>query len=329
MTDYWVGLELRHLTALRAIADEGSFKGAARVLGYTPSAISQQIATLERIVGVQVIAREHGRKALGPTEAGRILLGHMNAIDARLNAAKSDIDALARGIVGPLRVGTFESVGTRLLPEIIGQLGDEYPLVRVEVEDATLDLELLRSLERGAFDLVFANLPLPPGPFEATVVLNDPWVLVAQADTARALESTTLTPAEIGKLALVCFRSSRAIESALGPLRSLGGEVNVVFQSDYNEVVQGFAAAGLGVALMPRLAVNPQEERTSTVGLGDLIPPRQIAIVCDGERPRSEAVDAFIALAVEVGSRLEDGEESVSSAPLGSFGRAERMKRAS
>jgi DNA-binding transcriptional LysR family regulator len=329
MTDHWVGLELRHLTALRAISDEGSFKGAARVLGYTPSAISQQIATLERIVGVQVIAREHGRKALGPTEAGRILLGHMNAIDARLAAAKSDIDALARGIVGPLRIGTFESVGTRLLPEIIGQFGDEYPLVRLEVDDATLDLELLRSLERGAFDLVFANLPLPPGPFDATIVLNDPWVLVAQVDTARELASRLLTAAELAKLDLVCFRSPRAIDSALGPLRSLGGDLNVVFQSDYNEVVQGFAAAGLGVALMPRLAVNTQEERTSTIELGDLIPPREIAIVCDGDRPRSEAVEAFIALAAQVGARFEDDDGAARSARLGQFGRPERMKRAS
>ncbi|MBA3561361.1 MAG: LysR family transcriptional regulator [Actinobacteria bacterium] len=66
MTDQWIGLELRHLTALQAIAETGSFKGAAGRLGYTPSAISQQIAGLERIVGTQVIAREHGRKALAP-----------------------------------------------------------------------------------------------------------------------------------------------------------------------------------------------------------------------------------------------------------------------
>ncbi|MGI8478780.1 MAG: LysR family transcriptional regulator [Gaiellaceae bacterium] len=83
MTDQWVGLELRHLTALQAIADTGSFKGAARRLGYTPSAISQQIAGLERIVGTRVIAREHGRRALGPTQAGRSLLAHMAAIEAR------------------------------------------------------------------------------------------------------------------------------------------------------------------------------------------------------------------------------------------------------
>jgi DNA-binding transcriptional LysR family regulator len=328
MTDHWVGLELRHLTALRAIADEGSFKGAARVLGYTPSAISQQIATLERIVGVQVIAREHGRKALGPTEAGRILLDHMNAIDARLVAAKTDIEALAHGTVGPLRIGTFESVGTRLLPEIIGRFGREYPLVRVAVEDATLDLELLRSLERGGFDLVFANLPLPPGPFAATVVLNDPWVLVAQVDLARQLAAKPLEASDIGKLDLVCFRSPRAGDSALSPLRALGVELNIVFQSDYNEVVQGFAAAGLGVALMPRLAVNDQEERTAIVGLGELIPPRQTAVVAHAERVRSDPIEAFVAISADVGSRFAF-DADVSMAQRDPFFVDERMKRAS
>ena len=325
MTDHWVGLELRHLTALRAIADEGSFKGAARVLGYTPSAISQQIATLERIVGVQVIAREHGRKALGPTEAGRILLDHMNAIAARLAAAKTDIEALAHGTVGPLRIGTFESVGTRLLPEIIGLFGREYPLVRVAVEDAMLDLELLRSLERGGFDLVFANLPLPAGPFAAIVVLNDPWVLVAQSDAARKLAAKPIEAAVIGELDLVCFRSPRAVDSALSPLRALGVELNIVFQSDYNEVVQGFAAAGLGVALMPRLAVNDHEERTAIIGLGDLIPPRQVAIVAHAERVRSDPIEAFIGISAEIGSRLAF-DANIREPP---FFVDQRMKRAS
>jgi DNA-binding transcriptional LysR family regulator len=305
MSEHWVGLELRHLTALQAIADAGSFKGAARSLGYTPSAISQQIASLERIVGVQVIVRAHGREALGPTEAGRILLRHMNAIDARLSDAKAEIDALARGIAAPLRVGTFESVGTRLLPEIIGQFGELYPDVRVEVDDAVLDLELLRLLERGAYDLVFANFPLPAGPFEAEVVLNDPWVLVCRADSDLLRQPEPPTLQEIGELSLVTFRSPRAIDPAIVPLRAAGVELNLAFQSDYNEVVQGFAAADLGVALMPLLAVNQQDERTQVVGLGELIPSRQVALVWHGERMASEAQAAFVSLAAAIGERLE------------------------
>jgi DNA-binding transcriptional LysR family regulator len=254
----------------------------------------------------------------------------MNAIDARLSDAKAEIDALARGVAAPLRVGTFESVGTRLLPEIIGRFGELFPDVRVEVEDAILDLELLRLLERGAYDLVFANLPLPPGPFETEVVLNDPWVLVCRADSELAQSPDPPTLQEISELSLVTFRSPRAIEPATIPLRAAGVELNLAFQSDYNEVVQGFAAAGLGVALMPRLAVNPQEERTAIIELGELVPARQIAIICASDRPRSEAMDAFIGLASRVGSRVEDADvTSAESARPGAFDGAERMKRAS
>jgi DNA-binding transcriptional LysR family regulator len=310
MTDQWIGLDLRHLTALRAIADEGSFKGAARVLGYTPSAISQQIAALERVVGVRVIAREHGRQAVGLTEAGRILLDHLSGIEARLYAAKSEIDALAQGTVGPLRVGAFESVGTRLLPELVGRFRERYPRVRVEIDEALADPDLLRLVERGMLDVAFTLIPLPGGPFDATVVLRDPWVLVAKAGSEHAATlAGPLTLRTIGRLPLVTFRAPRAIDSVLSELRAKGVEPDVVLRSDYNDAVQELAAAGAGVALMPRLAVNPHDERTTAVELGDLVAPREIAVAWNSERSPTEALAAFVSLAVDVGRSLEDDSE--------------------
>jgi DNA-binding transcriptional LysR family regulator len=306
MTVNWTGLDLRHLTALQAIADEGSFKGAARLLGYTPSAISQQIASLERIVGVQVIVREHGRKALGLTEAGRILLRHLAGIEARLGAAKADIDALVRGAMGPLRVGAFESVEARLLPDIIGRFRDLFPDVEIEVGDALLDLELLRSVERGSFDLAFAILPLPPGPFTTRAVYADPWVLVAQAGLDHAaLAAPPLSLRRIGELPLVCFRSPRAVDSVVDQFRAAGVNMNIVLRSDYNEALQEFAATGLGFALMPRLAVNPHDERTAIIELGTLIPARQIAVAWHCDRTMSDALVAFVSVAADTGSQLE------------------------
>lgn len=307
LTDQWIGLELRHLTALQAIVDTGSFKGAAGRLGYTPSAISQQIAGLERIVGVRVIAREHGRRALGPTQAGRSLLAHMAAIEARLGAAKADIDALARGAVGSLRVGAFESIERRLLLEVMRRFRDAFPNVEIEVGETLLDLDLLGSLERGTLDLAFAVLPLPDGPFRATVVLDDPWVLVTEARGDRPSLSR-LTLREIAELPLVCWRSPTSIASALDMFRAAGIEPNIVLRSDYNEVVQGFAAAGLGIALMPRLAVNPYDCRTTTVDLDGLIPPRRLAIVRHRDRATNEALDAFVSLVAQVASEIEVAE---------------------
>ncbi len=302
----WIGLELRHLAALRAIADEGSFKGAARLLGYTPSAISQQIASLERIVGTEVVARAQGRKALGPTEAGRILLSHLHAIEARLNAARLDVGELARGISGPLRIGAYESVGARILPEVIRRFRTGHPKVRIEVVDAASDLDLLRSLERGVLDLAFTTPPIPAGPYESRTILHDPWVLVAQIDSEYAERGAPTTPADLVGLPLICFRSSRAIDRWIEPFRSAGIELDIVLRSDHGRVIHEFVASGLGVALMPLLAVNADDPRTNVIDLDGLIPPREIAIAWHSDRMGTAAVEDFAELAVEVGSRVHD-----------------------
>jgi len=306
VTDQWIGLELRHLTALQAIAETGSFKGAATRLGYTPSAISQQIAGLERIVGTRVIAREHGRKALGPTQAGKSLLGHMVAIEARLGAAKADIDAFARGALGSLRVGAFESVQRRLLPEVMRRFRSMFPDVEIEVAETLGDFDLLNSLERGTLDLAFGVL-LQDGPFRATAVLDDPWVLVTQASSDRSALSR-LTLREIAELPLVCWHSPLPIAPALDSFRAAGIEPNIVLRSDYNEAVQGFAAAGFGIALMPRLAVNPCDCRTAIVELDGLIPPRRLALAWHRDRATNEALDAFVSHVAEVASEIEVGD---------------------
>src|SRR5919206_1679384 len=103
--DRWLGIELRHLIALDAVAREGSFGRAATSLGYTQSAVSQQIAALERIVGARLVERPGGPRPVSLTEAGELLLRHSEAIAARLAAAQADPGAPPRGGGGVLRVG--------------------------------------------------------------------------------------------------------------------------------------------------------------------------------------------------------------------------------
>src|ERR687888_2021772 len=97
----WLGLELRHLIALKTIAEAGTFGRAAQQLGYTQSAISQQIAMLERIVGQRLIDRPGGPRRVSLTEAGALLLRHADAIAARLQAAQADLAALDAGEARP------------------------------------------------------------------------------------------------------------------------------------------------------------------------------------------------------------------------------------
>src|ERR687897_3163861 len=134
-TDGWLGVELRHLAALQALAEEGSFGRAAQKLGYTQSAVSQQIAALERIVGQRLVERPGGPKPVSLTDAGRLLLTHADAIAARVAAAQADLVALSEGRAGPLRVGVYQSVGQRILPEVMRRFLQAWPLVDVTLTE--------------------------------------------------------------------------------------------------------------------------------------------------------------------------------------------------
>src|ERR1051325_11980726 len=147
--DSWLGVEVRHLAALQALAAERSFGRAARRLGSPQSAISQQIATLERIVGERLVERPGGPRPVSLTEAGTLLLRHADSIVARLQAAQADLHALRSGEAGELRVGTFQSVGARLLPEIMRRYRESWPEVEITLEERDSDAELAEMVERG------------------------------------------------------------------------------------------------------------------------------------------------------------------------------------
>jgi DNA-binding transcriptional LysR family regulator len=104
-------IDLGHLAALQALAEEASFHRAALRLGYTQSAVSQQLAALERAVGRRLVNRPRGAQGLTLTQAGEVLLKHAAAIESTLALARSDLTALDTGATGSLRIGTFQSVG--------------------------------------------------------------------------------------------------------------------------------------------------------------------------------------------------------------------------
>src|SRR3954468_23488977 len=119
-------VELRHFAALEAVGRARSFAAAARALGYTQSAISQQIARLEQAAGERLVERPGGPRPVSLTDAGRLLLRHADAIVAQLDAAQADMAALAEGAAGPLRVGIYQSVGARILPGLLRRLQQEF-----------------------------------------------------------------------------------------------------------------------------------------------------------------------------------------------------------
>lgn len=299
--DRWLGIELRHFLALEAVAREGSFGRAARSLGYTQSAVSQQIAALERIVGHRLVERPGGPRPVSLTEAGRLLLTHADAIAARVAAAQADLTALAEGQAGELRVGVFQSVGQRILPDVMRRFMQSWPKVKLTLTESADDVELLQLVERGDLDLTFCDLPLVEGPFESVELLRDPYVLVVPAGSELASRDSPPTVREIADLELIGHKHCRTLAHVEANSRR---PLHFVFRSDHNQTVQALVSSGVGSALVPRLTMDPEDETTTLIELPK-VAPRLIALAWHRDRYRTPAAQAFVETAQDVCAELE------------------------
>ncbi|MFL5911094.1 MAG: LysR family transcriptional regulator [Gaiellaceae bacterium] len=297
--DGLLGLELRHLAALEAVGRTSSFGRAARELGYTQSAVSQQIAQLERVVGQRLVDRPGGPRPVSLTEAGQLLLRHADAIVAQLDAAQADMAALAEGAAGPLRVGILQSVGARILPALLRQFQEQWPRVDVQVHEEADVPELLRLVERGDLDLTFSELPLPEGPFESQEVLRDPYVLLVSAKSELAERDGPFPLRSLAGLPLIGWRTTGEPDRFL---RGHVSDLNVVFRTDDNGTLMSLVAERLGAAVVPYLVVNPRNQALVALPLGGRLPPRVLGLVWHRDRYRSAASNAFVQLAAELGA---------------------------
>jgi len=266
--DRLLSLELRHLAALAAIAEEGTFAGAARRLGYTQSAVSQQLAALERITGARLVERPPGRRPTGLTNAGALMLRHGEAMLARAQAIEADLAAAAEGVGGSVRLGTYQSIGVHVLPVLLPRLSVAFPDIAVQLHESASDFELLEQVERGALDLTFCMLPLEDGPFAAVELFADPYVLVVQRDSQLA-DGRRVTARDVAAQPLIGFRSCRNEHRIEAQLKARGFSPSIVFRSDDNTTVQALVAAGMAAALMPRLTVDLGYPNTACVDVGD------------------------------------------------------------
>jgi len=298
-----LGVDLRHLVALEFVARERSFARAARQLGYTQSAVSQQISALERAAGARLLERPRGRGIVEPTEAGTLLLRHATRIVASLRAAEADLRALAEGTVGSLRVGTFQSVGMTILPPLLSRYRAVWPELEVTLIESSSTSDLLGGVERGELDLTFWSLPLVDGPFEVLELMLDPHVLLVPRGSPLASREGRLSLRELAELHLIGFRNPLAF-SAEAHLHARGITPRFVFRSDESATVQGLVASGFAPAIVPRLTVNLDDARVVALDVGNLIPPRTIVLVRHRDRYSSPATEAFMDVAREVCAEL-------------------------
>ena len=301
----FVGLELRQIAAFQAVTEERSFSKAARRLGYSQSAISQQVAALEQMVGHRLLERRGGQRPTTLTPIGEIVLRHADAIISRVAAAASDIDALEHGVNGRLKVGAYQSVGTRILPELLQTMAVERPETKVRFNEVCDDSLLLSRLERGELDLAVVTLPVSDGPFETVELLHDPYVLLVAASSPLAAQAGTPSLADIARLPLIAHTKTGCQMRLEDTLRAGGREPNIVFRSDDNGTLQQLVAARVGCALAPLLAVDMNDPGIAAVELGDRFPPRVLAIARHRDRQQSPAARAFVEAAVRIARSIE------------------------
>src|SRR4051812_30467028 len=261
----WQGVEFRHLAALESIATEGSFSAAAAKTGYSQSAISGQIATLERLIGVRLVKRIRGSRKVTLTLEGERLLEHARAINARLSAARADIEQLEQNGAGGLRIGTFQSVSQTLLPDVVrGLTADGIPLTLRENIEVEQHVEMLRS---GELDAAFVLLPLDDENLEAIELLRDPWVLVVRTDHPLVWKQRAASADDISNLPLITFEQLAPKRLMEGWFRAAGAQVRVVTRmGDYASVLS-MVSAGLGCGLVPRLGVEGETGAARLSGL--------------------------------------------------------------
>jgi molybdate transport repressor ModE-like protein len=298
----WQGVEFRHLAALESIATEGSFSAAAAKTGYSQSAISGQIATLERLIGVRLVKRIRGSRKVTLTPEGERLLEHARAINARLNAARADIEQLERNGVEGLRIGTFQSVSQSLLPDVVRGLTADGISVTLR-EDAEVEHHV-GMLASGELDLAFVLLPVDAEGLEAIELLRDPWVLVVRTDHPLVWKQRPATADDISNLPLITFEQLPPQKLIEGSLRAAGAHLRVVTRMGDSASVLSMVSAGLGCGLVPRLAVEAETGAARLNGLRFLPlndqPPRLIGLAWNRQRTGDERVRRAVELAADV-----------------------------
>ncbi|MGW6906026.1 LysR family transcriptional regulator [Streptomyces sp. NPDC054940] len=251
-----------HLLTLRAVVRSGSFAIAARDLGYTASAISQQISALEKDTGLILFEREaHG---IRPTAAAHRLVD----LSARVLAALDDLDhevrELAGGATGRLRLGSFPTAGVRLVPSALSAFVETHPRARIELEEGEPE-ELLAALGNGDLDVAVAyEYGLSPRQWPDGLVhhrlLREDLVLLRARDSGLSAQLSGLS----GARWITSREGTAGAESAVRLCATAGFEAAVAFRSNNYDVVRELVSAGLGVAMVPGLGHAPSDSIEAT-----------------------------------------------------------------
>ena len=296
-------LSVARLKILKEVAYRGSLSAAAHALDYTQSSISQQIAALEAETGMTLLER-HPR-GVSLTAAGQTLVGHAEGILARLEIAETALSAIAGLRGGRLRMASFPSAGSTLMPLAIANFRDSYPDVELTLAEGEPE-EIAPRLRAGELDLALLFEFDDEEPLLADAsrspLLEDPMYLALPREHRLAKKGRLRLEELQGEAWVQTSSASPCARHVVRCCHAAGFEPTVSFESDDYQTVQGLVAAGVGVALIPQLALSVLREDIVIRPLSPAPPVRQvIAATPDGARlvPAAPAMLAVLGRAAD------------------------------
>ena len=297
-------LDVKRLRILREVAARGSFSAAAEALYLSQSAVSQQVATLEREVGMKLLERT--REGTLPTDAGRVLVDHADAAIARLEEAERELAAIAGLEGGEVRIASFPSASATLLTMAVSDFVERHPKVRLSVTEAEPE-ESLPRLRAGEIDLAltFDYLEFPredERDLERSLLLTESMHVALPRNHGLAGRPKVRMEDLRDEVWLSGDCPSSCGEMVKRACRDAGFEPRVGFESDDYHVLQGFVAAGLGVTLLPDLALPTLRSDIVVLPTDPPAPARRVW--AETRRTRSAATGAMLGVLVEAGERF-------------------------
>lgn len=287
-------LDVRRLQCLLAVVEGGSVTEAAARLGYTPSAISQQVLRLEHEVGQPLLER-HAR-GMWPTDAGLTLAGHARKVLQQLSAAEADLEELAGARRGTVALGTFPTVGSSFLPLAVQEYRSRYPAIALTITSARED-ELLRMLHEGAVALSllwdYEWGRVDDEDLVLTRLLEDPTVLLVGKDHRLARRRTVSMSTLAEEQWIIRAGGHPVVEVLERSALAAGFTPRISFQANDYQEAQAMVSVGLGVALAPRTATVNQHPDVRVVSLGGTAPARRILVAHRPDRVRTPAALAL------------------------------------
>lgn len=303
-------LDLKRLTTFREVVRLGSFSAAAAKLAYTQPAVSQQISALEKQAGSPLLDRTPNGIRL--TGAGEALLRHTEVILARVAEAEADLEAISGLRGGRVRLESFPTGGSSLIPPAAAAYHERYPEIDVELTIASPD-HFRDRLRAGEIDIALVvESGLEPADshdgFDCLHLLDDPMFAVLPAGHRLAGRRRLKLADLAGENWLLDASPCPDADVVNGTCMAAGFKPKVAVEHEDYAAIQGFVAAGVGVSLIPKLALQGVRDDVLVRRLSDCSPSRRVVALTNRAAHRPQAVSAMLEVLQETAPAVLDRE---------------------